>query len=206
MLWAAGIHPYYADQPTSENWTELKRLAAQPRFVAIGEIGLDYFKCKVPHEIQKETFVKALQLADEVKKPVIVHCREAYADLLPLLKSHFADGKRSERSGVVHCFSGTADDARAAIDLGFFLGVDGPVTYPNSKNLVAVLNEIPLDHWVLETDSPYLPPQPFRGQRNEPARLPMIGSELANVTHQPLFRVRETTAQNAAELFRLKHR
>jgi TatD DNase family protein len=201
VWWAAGIHPYYADQASPDVWAELERLAKDPRFVAVGEIGLDYAKCPIPRERQIQTFTEGWDLADRLDKPVIIHCREAYDDLMPLLRAR--RGRLRSVPGVVHCFSGNAEHAREIVELGFYLGVDGPVTYPNAHGLRAALDAAPAESLVLETDSPYLPPQSRRGQRNEPACLPEIGLRLsAHKRLAPREAARLWTA-NAHRLFSL---
>lgn len=208
MWWAAGIHPYYADQASPAIWADLKKRASHPQFVALGEIGLDYNnKCTIPKERQIQTFEEALQLGVEIDKPYIVHCRNAYEDLTPILKRFLTahPPKPGVSPGVIHCFSGNSQDAEAVISLGFYLGVDGPLTYPNAKPLREALSTVPLDRLVLETDSPYLPPQAFRGQRNDPSRIPMIGQAVADLKKKSLTEVLEVTFKNSQSLFRRKH-
>jgi len=135
-------------------------------------------------------------------KPVIIHCRNAFPDLLLILRE-IIDKNAEKSPGVVHCFTGTAQDAAQLIELGFFLGVDGPVTYPSSKALRETLAALPVERLVIETDSPYLPPQGFRGQRNEPAHLPLIGEFLGQVKGVSTERISAKTAENARTLFRI---
>jgi TatD DNase family protein len=205
VWWAAGLHPYYADQGSSEIFRGLKECVRHPRFVAIGEVGLDYAKSTVDKSQQAKTFTTAIELALEVDKPLVIHCRDAFVDLIPLLVPYFAQRADKNKSpGVIHCFSGTTDDARRIIEMGFFLGVDGPITYPNAKALRATLSELSLDHLVLETDAPYLPPQTHRGQRNEPALVISVGTALAELFAINVKSVAEKTARNAKNLYRLK--
>ena len=203
MWWAGGIHPYHADQATPDIWNALSLLASHPRFVAVGEIGLDYAKCPVPRERQIQTFEEGLDLASRLKKPVIIHCREAYADLMPILRKRLSGLAPDEIPGVIHCFSGNADQARELRTLGFFLGVDGPVTYPGAKGLRDALESVSADSFVLETDSPYLPPQSRRGQRNEPSCLPEIGLRLASHKGLRPEDASDLWTRNAHRLFRL---
>ncbi len=203
MWWAAGLHPYYADKSTPELWRELKQLTKHPQFVAIGEVGLDYAKCPIPHDQQQLAFECGIELANEIDKPLIIHCREAYGDLMPILRRHFSSKKSCP--GVVHCFSGDRDNADELVSMGFYLGVDGPVTYPSANGLREALADVPLHSIVLETDSPYLPPQSHRGQRNEPAYLPKIGTHLASVRGNAVASLAELTAENGRKLFRLNH-
>lgn len=202
---ALGLHPYYADRWSAELGGRLKRLAALPEVVAAGEIGLDYAKCPLPPGLQKESFARMLEAAAAAGLPVVIHCRDAYADLLPILEGRYAGKRPAGRfHGVIHCFSGTEADARRAVALGFALGVDGPVTYPKNDALRAALAAVGLGSLVLETDSPYLPPQSSRGKRNEPAYLGEIALRLAELFQQPVSAVAETTTANALALFRLR--
>jgi TatD DNase family protein len=170
-------------------------------------VGLDYAKCPLAPEIQKKTFTAAIELSLQVNKPLIVHCRNAYSDLLPILRRFFTRHSResgNDRSpGVIHCFSGNKEEAHELISMGFYLGVDGPITYPNSDALRAALADCPLESLVLETDSPYLPPQTHRGQRNEPSHLPAIGKYVAMLRRQPVGEVAAILTANSVKLFRL---
>lgn len=201
---ALGLHPYYADRFSESLGARLARLAALPEVVAAGEIGLDYAKCSIPPAVQRESFVRMLEAAAAAGLPVVVHCRDAYADLLPILDERYG-GRRPEGRfhGVVHCFSGTEAEARRAVELGFALGVDGPVTYPKNDALRAALAAAGLESLVLETDSPYLPPQSSRGKRNEPANLGEIAGRLAELFKVPASTVAEATTANALALYRL---
>ena len=203
-IWfAGGLHPYYAEQSAPELWSRLRDAATHPQFVAVGEIGLDYAKSGLPPDRQETAFRDGLELAGAVGKPVIVHCREAYPDLHHILRSYFSPGGAGPSPGVVHCFSGSAADAEKLLELGFYLGVDGPVGYPSAKALREALAAIPLDRLVVETDSPYLPPQEHRGQRNEPRYLPLIGKALAAARSVSVETVKGHAAENARRLFRL---
>lgn len=201
IRWAGGIHPYHADQASAETWRALQDLAADPRFVAIGEVGLDYAKCPVPREVQTSTFEQALDLAAAVDKPLVIHCRDAYADLMPILRNRTFPAGRSP--GVVHCFSGDAAQAVELTGMGFYLGVDGPVTYPGAGRLRDALAAVPLENLVLETDSPYLPPQTIRGKRNEPARLPEIGLRLIQEKGASPAQACAVFLENSLRLYRL---
>lgn len=202
IFWAAGLHPYFSDQGTDALFDRLRRNAAHPRLVAIGEIGLDYAKCPIAPEVQMRTFETALELARSVDKPVVIHCRDAYSDLLPILR-RVRPRIGHPRPGVIHCFSGDAAAAAELVEMGFFLGVDGPLTYPKAEGLRAAVASVGAGAIVLETDSPYLPPQGWRGQRNEPAYLPHIGRRLAELLDFSSPAIAERTAKNARSLFRL---
>lgn len=205
IWWAAGLHPYFADQAQPAVWEKLREAASHPQFVAVGEVGLDYAKCPIPPDDQKKALITALALSKEVNKPLIIHCRNAFADLIPILKSFFDPPLKEEAiPGVIHCFSGTHEDANAVLQMGFYVGVDGPLTYPNAKTLRDVISTIPLERIVIETDSPYLPPQDHRGQRNEPGYLPLIGGALADLKRQSAHATATVLSRNSLHLFRLE--
>ena len=160
---AVGIHPHDVKDIKSEVLEELEKLAKLSRVVAIGEIGLDYYRNLSPRELQKKYFIEQIKIAKKLDKPIIVHIRDAYDDALDILKEH-----AKELRVVIHSFSGDINDARVALSLGFFLGIGGPVTFKNAHKLREIVKEIPLDFILSETDCPYLTPEPFRGRRNEP--------------------------------------
>src|SRR5689334_14880192 len=195
VWFSPGIHPHEADNPGDVE--ALRPLAAHPRAVAVGETGLDYVKnySSVPN--QKALFVKHLEIALEADKPVSIHCREAHPDALAILRAH------APLRGVIHCFSGTWADAERYLSLNFYLSIAGPVTYPSAQALRDVVGQLPLDRLLIETDCPLLPPQKFRGKRNEPAYVRYAAAEIANVLKLPLEQVSETTSRNARSLFGL---
>jgi TatD DNase family protein len=199
---ALGLHPQEAKLADNDTWQELKRLCADDKVVAIGETGLDYHFEYSPRDIQKKVFVQHLTIARELEKPMVIHCREAYPDLIELLETDNA--KNGLPKGVIHCFSGTLVEAERLLALGFLLGVDGPVTYPSAKVLQQVVERIPLEKLLLETDAPYLPPQLYRGQRNESSYIPLIAAQIAAIKGMPVETVGTITSGNAKELFRLK--
>jgi TatD DNase family protein len=206
-----GVHPHASAAFGLDTLEQLAALASHPKVVAIGETGVDYYRNHAPHEAQCSAFQLQLALASEVGKPVVVHIRDhsgqkgAYETVLASLEDWVAQRRirRDRPPGVLHCFSGDLDTARRALDLGFYLGVDGPVTYPNAAVLRALVAQVPLDRLLLETDCPYLAPQARRGQRNEPAFLHYIAEQIAQVQGVPLNRVAEETTANARHLFGL---
>jgi TatD DNase family protein len=199
-----GLHPYYADQFTEELVSHLEKKMALPEVVAIGEIGLDYVKTALSKEVQSTALERLLRAAITWDKPVVVHCRGAYDDLRAVLEPvYHGQVKKSRFWGVVHCFSGSAQDALFCRDLGFALGVDGPVTYPKNDALREALRQAGSECVVLETDSPYLPPQSSRGKRNEPSSIPEIGQALAKTLGVSPEELAAATSRNARELFRL---
>lgn len=199
-----GLHPYYADLYDAAFLAKLKAaLDAAPEAVAIGEIGLDYAKAEVPHDAQRLAFREISVAAKSWGVPVVVHCRDAFVDLVPILKEIYG-GKPADRRfwGVIHCFTGTPEDAAACTELGFALGADGPVTYKKNDALRAAFKLAGPDATVLETDSPYLPPLSSRGKRNEPAAIVEIATKLAEVWTIPLQEVGRRTSAAAAALYR----
>ena len=195
LFFAPGIHPHEADRASGVD--ELRPLATHPRAVAVGETGLDYVKNYASVPNQKTLFERHLDLAREVDKPVAIHCREAHADTIAILKA------RMPLRGVIHCFTGTAEDAEAYLSLGFYLSIAGPVTYPNADRLRSVVRRIPLDRLLLETDCPLLAPQPRRGKRNEPAFVRHTAEEVAGLQGRSPEEIGDATSRNASELFKL---
>ncbi len=201
---ALGLHPYHADEWRPELAAALAAAARRPGVVAAGEIGLDYAKCEVPRPRQMEAFRGMVAAAAAADLPVVIHCREAYADLLPVLRELFPSPPKACRfHGVVHCFSGTAEEAAECVALGFALGADGPVTYPKNDPLRAALKGAGLAALVLETDSPWLPPQKKRGKRCEPADVADVAARLAEAFGVPEKELARVTLGNARELYRL---
>ncbi len=202
-----GLHPYYADQWTSELGAKLVRAAALPEVVGAGEIGLDYFKhCTVAPDQQKRAMVGMLRAAWDAGLPVVIHSRDSNDDLVGILEDFFSGRKVPEGRrffGVVHCFSGDISHARRLAALNFALGVDGPVTYPKNDGLREAIKEAGLDKIVLETDSPWLPPQSMRGKRNEPRGVVEIAERLAEIFDLKRDEVAGATSRNARDLFAL---
>lgn len=194
---AVGIHPHDALQCNEEALAHIRQLAVQPRVVAIGEIGLDYYRNLSPRSAQQKAFEAQLQLAVQLRLPVIIHCRDAYDDLLDILDNH-------PLRGVLHCFSGERRHAQRALDKGWYIGIGGVVTFKNATGLHEIVRSLPLRHLLLETDAPYLAPVPHRGQRNEPAYIPLIGSQVAALKNLAPEQVAEATTQNALNLFPLR--
>ena len=193
---AVGIHPHDAAQADAAALETIATLARAPKVVAIGEIGLDYYRNLSPPEAQARVLRAQLALARATGKPILLHCRDAHGDLLAALE---ADGLGG--GGIMHCFSGDLDVARRCVGLGLLISVAGPVTYPNARRLPEVVRAVGLDRLVVETDCPYLPPQPWRGQRNEPAYLPVTAARLAELCGvTPTVAAARTTANACALL------
>jgi TatD DNase family protein len=196
---AVGIHPN-SSAGWEDAWLDtLRELAAYPKVVAIGEIGLDYYWDKSPPAVQHRALAAQLELAAELGKPVILHNREADADLLRLLAESPVHGRANP--GVFHSFSTTWETAQAALDHGYYIGFTGPLTYKNADALRRVAAQTPLDRLLLETDAPFLPPQKHRGRRNEPAYLPLIADRMAALHNVSVELLAGHTSDNAARLF-----
>lgn len=193
---AVGIHPQEAKLCGPEVFNELKKFAAHPKVVAIGETGFDYHYENSPRNKQREVFLKHIELSAETGKPLVIHCREAYPDMMELLRTN-------KCRGVIHCFSGSLKEAEALLEMGFYLGIDGPVTYSKAETLKEVVKAVPLDRLLIETDSPYLPPQEYRGKRNEPSYVGLVAREISMIKQIELLQVEETTSLNAKFLFGL---
>jgi TatD DNase family protein len=173
-----GIHPHDAVHFGEHHAERIRQLARHTKVLAIGEIGLDYYRDHSPREIQKRVLIRQLELAREAKLPIVIHCRDAWADLTELIQAHW---KSSGLGGILHCFSGTRRDALMFLDWGFQISFAGNVTYKKAENLREVAREIPLDHLLTETDCPYLAPVPYRGKRNEPAFVVEVARTLAAI-------------------------
>lgn len=196
---AVGIHPNSSDGWTDDWLDALRRLALKPKVVAIGEIGLDYYRERAPRTIQRRALRSQLLLANELDLPVILHNRESSEDLLALLAESPLAGRAG--AGVLHSFSAGLDTARAAVDLGFYLGFTGPVTYKNADQLRDVVAWVPADRILVETDAPFLSPQRYRGSRNEPAYVSEVAQRIAQVRGLELEAIARQTSENAIRLF-----
>jgi TatD DNase family protein len=193
---AVGIHPHEVKQIDAATYDALLVLARQEKVVAIGEIGLDFFYDLSPREVQLRRFQEQLGLAEELDLPVIIHDREAHQEIIEILRP-----RKGRLRGVLHCFSGDWAMACECLDLGFHLSVAGPVTYKKADQLRAVAREMPLERLLIETDAPYLAPQPYRGKRNEPAYVVETAKYIAEMRGIPVDELERQTAANACRLF-----
>lgn len=196
---AIGVHPNSADELDEAGIDWLKKNADHTKVVAIGEIGLDYYWDEPDRRIQKECFLRQLKLAREVELPVVIHSRDAAKDTLEVMKQE----KCEEIGGVIHCFSYPLEIAREYLNMGFYLGIGGVVTFQNAKKLKEVVEYVPMDRLVLETDCPYLSPVPNRGKRNSSLNLPYVVETVSRIKHIREEEVIEVTNQNARRLYRL---
>ncbi|WP_020062160.1 TatD family hydrolase [Bacillus sp. 123MFChir2] len=194
---AVGWHPVDAIDMTEEHLKWLEELAAHPKVVALGEMGLDYHWDKSPKEVQKEVFRKQIKLARKVNLPIIIHNRDATQDIIDILKEENA----SEVGGIMHCFSGSVEVAKQCVEMNFLISLGGPVTFKNAKQPKEVAMEIPMEQLLIETDCPYLTPHPFRGKRNEPSYVKLVAEEIAKLKGLSYEEVAIKTTENAKKLF-----
>lgn len=192
-----GMHPHDAKAVSEEDIERLKVLARNPKVVAVGETGLDFYYDHSPREIQIELFCRFIHMARQAGLPIVVHNREAQREVAELIRN---EGKRELR-GVIHCFTGDYDAAREFLDLGFYLSFTGIITFKNADSLRDVVRKLPLDRILVETDSPYLAPVPHRGKRNEPAFVRFVAETVARVRGVALEEVAHATSLNAQRLF-----
>lgn len=203
---AVGVHPNDGQGWNAATISTLRDLAQHPKVVAIGEIGLDFYRNQTEKSLQVRIFREQLELANELELPVIIHSRQALSDVLNLLTQWHVDLAHTnsaivDRPGVLHSFEGDLESALQAIEMGFYLGIGGPITFKNAPEKRALVAALPLDVLLLETDAPFLAPHPHRGERNEPAFIRWIAEEVATITSKPINTVARVTSSNAARLF-----
>ena len=202
---AAGIHPSSANTWDDTSLARLEKIASHPKVVAIGEIGLDYYRDRAPRELQRQVFQRQLELAASLEKPVSIHIRDSWEDVwieLRIWQERLVEANRplSHHPGALHSFSGTLEEARAALSKGFYLGISGPVTFKNAPIRQELVAALPLDRILIETDAPYLSPHPYRGRRNEPCYTHFIAEKIAKLHHTTYDHAAAATAANAARL------
>ena len=195
-----GFYPENITELNDETYQELYKLSKREKVVAIGEIGLQYTEGCQDKEKQKEGFLKQLQLAHEIGKPIIIHCRDAYGDMMELLKKN---KNLLSYGGTFHCYCGSSEIAKEAIKLGLHISVGGVSTFKNAEKLKETIKNIPLEKLLLETDCPYLTPHPFRGKRNSPAYIPTIAENLASLKGAKVDEIAKVTSENARRLFNI---
>jgi TatD DNase family protein len=203
---AVGIHPHSATTFNNGTLQQLRELAGNPKVVAIGEIGLDYYRDWAPPNVQLRIFRMQLELASELGLPVIIHNRQATGDVLSILTEWHAQllvasSPLAEKPGVLHSYSDNEENGLKAIALNFFIGITGPVTFRNARVLQEVVSALPLTHLLVETDAPFLTPHPRRGQRNEPALVRQVAEKIAELHSHQLEDVAKVTTENADRLF-----
>lgn len=195
-----GVHPHSAKEVDENTIQELRKLTKEEKVVAIGEIGLDYYYDNSPRDIQRIVFLQQLKLAKELKLPVVIHTRDAAQETFDILKEAAQDGNLR---CVLHCYSGSVELAHEYIKLGFYISIGGPVTFKNSKVAKEVAKAIPLDKLLIETDCPYLTPEPYRGKRNEPMFVKYAAETIAELRGISIEELAEATTNNAIALFQL---
>jgi len=196
---AVGIHPHDAKDCSDETWDTLSKLAQNPKVVAWGEIGLDYYRDHSPRDVQQKIFIRQLELADEMGLPVIIHNRDAHDDILKIVRKH-----APQAGGVFHSYSGSWEMAKELLKLGFFLSFSGPLTFKNARHAVEVALNVPEDRFVVETDCPYLTPEPYRGKRNEPSHVREVIKKIAEIRGIPLDKALSLAEDNSLRLFKIK--
>jgi TatD DNase family protein len=191
-----GIHPHNAKECSDSTWILLERLARNPRVVAWGEIGLDYYRDLSPRDVQRQVFREQLRMAGEAGLPVVIHDRDAHGDILKIIKEN-----PPGTGGVFHSYSGSWEMAKELLKRGYYLSFSGPLTYKNARQTVEVAAKVPEDRFVVETDCPYLTPEPHRGKRNEPAYVREVVQKIAEIRGIPFEKVARLSSENAARLF-----
>ena len=197
---SVGIHPHEARVVTPAHLETLAALARHPKVIAWGEIGLDYFYDHSPRELQQQVFRDQMELARARKLPIVIHCRDAWDDCLEILEDAW---RSTGLGGILHCFSGTLEQARRGLDMGFLISFAGNSTYPKAQNLRDVAKNLPAQRLLIETDSPYLAPQAYRGKRNEPAYVAEVAKSLAIVRDLGTEEMAALTADNFRHFFQL---
>jgi len=195
-----GIHPHEAKEVTPTHLDTLATLAKHPKVIAWGEIGLDYYYGHSPRDVQERVFRQQMELAQAAKLPIIIHCRDAWADCLKVLEDAW---KPTGLGGILHCFTSTVEDAQRGLDMGFLVSFTGNVTYPKAQSIRDVAKALPLSNILIETDAPYLAPQPYRGKRNEPAYVAEVAKALASVRDLQAEEIATATSENFRRFFGL---
>lgn len=194
-----GFHPHNAKQVKDADLQLMEQMAKDPKVVAYGEIGLDFFRNRSPHDVQVSVFEQQIGVAKTLEKPLVIHLRDAYDKGLSMLEKTAP----FPSSGVIHCFSGNHEDAQRAVDLGFYVSIPGTVTYKKNDQLRSIVEKLPRDRMLLETDSPFLSPEPLRGKDNEPAFIVHTARRVAEIRGLTLEELAWQTSKNAIQLFRL---
>jgi TatD DNase family protein len=194
-----GVHPHNAKEINDQTYPVLKELCQNGKVKAFGEIGLDFFRNLSPRDIQLKRFREQIRLARELRLPIVVHDREAHQETMEILKSEKAD----ECGGIIHCFSGDYKMAKVCIDMGFYISVPGSITFKNAEGFREIVKKIPLESLLVETDAPFLAPEPFRGKRNEPSYVRYTAQKVAEVKKVSLEKLAEVTTENALRVYKL---
>lgn len=196
---AVGIHPHDAAEAGPGYLEELEKMASHPRVVAIGEIGLDYYRDLSPRPVQRKVFTEQMALAKKLQKPIIIHDRDAHGELMDILRKE----RLGPAGGVMHCYSGSREMARECLAMGFYISIAGPVTFSNAARLKEVAASVPPDRLLIETDAPYLTPVPYRGKRNEPAHVLYTAQEVARLRGIKTEDLARICTENGRKFFRI---
>jgi TatD DNase family protein len=199
VLATVGVHPHDASKATEETYLRLAGLLKHPRVIALGEIGLDYHYDHSPRDVQRTVFIEQMRIAQDARKPIVIHTREAWEDTLELLEQHW---KPTGLPGIMHCFSGGPAQAQRSLDLGFYLSFGGIVTFPKALDIQAAARLAPPDKLLIETDAPFLAPVPKRGKRNEPSYLVETARKVAELRGIPPEELAQITSENFRRLFK----
>lgn len=194
---AAGVHPHDSKDMTEGDIPRLKELLANARTVALGEIGLDYYYDNSDRTVQREWFARQLDIAGKVNMPVVIHSRDAMADTIDILKAY------GKGDGIIHCYSGSKESAKILMDMGYYISFAGPVTFKNASTALEVISYVPMDRLLIETDSPYLAPVPYRGKRNCPVYVAEVAKKVAGIKGISFDEVADITFQNAKKVYRI---
>lgn len=194
-----GVHPHNAREIDEETYSTLRKLCTDDKVRAYGEIGLDFYRNRSPRDVQIERFREQIQLAKELGLPIVVHDREAHKETLEILKSE----KAEEDGGIIHCFSGDYEMAKECIEMGFYISIPGTITFKNAGGSQEIIERLPLQSLLIETDAPFLAPVPFRGKRNEPSYVRYTAQKVAEIKKVSFEKVAEVTTENALRVYRL---
>jgi len=195
---SVGVHPHYAKSLDEKGFKKLEDLCSDPKVVAFGEIGLDFFRDISPRDVQRHWFKKQLELSERLELPVIIHSRDAAAETFDIIKNS------NVRNGVIHCYSGSAQMALDYIEMGFYIGVCGVITFDKARKLIEVVKAIPLERILIETDAPYLAPVPYRGKRNNSNYLKFIAEKISEIRDIPINNVVDTIYKNTLQMYSIK--
>jgi len=195
-----GVHPHNAKEIDDGTYPILKELCRGGKVKALGEIGLDFFRNLSPRDIQLKRFREQIGLARELRLPIVVHDREAHQEAMEILKSERAE----ECGGIIHCFSGNYEMAKVCIEMGFYISIPGSITFKNAEGFREIVKKIPLESLLVETDAPFLTPEPFRGKRNEPSYVRYTAQKVAEIKKVPFEKLAEVTTANAMRVYKLK--
>jgi TatD DNase family protein len=196
-----GVHPHNAKEIDDQTYPTLRELCRNGKVKAYGEIGLDFYRNLSPKDVQLKRFREQISLAKELDFPIVVHDRDAHQETLETLKSERAE----ECGGIIHCFSGDYEMAKACLEMGFYISIPGSITFKNAEKLQEIVKRLPLDSLLVETDAPFLAPVPFRGKRNEPSYIRYTAEKVAEIKKVPFEKVAEVTTENALAVYKLNN-